>query len=244
VPCREWKSDLSQAPDLRSLDDDLVKKIRHALLENLVIFFRNQDLDPAAFLAFTTHFGQPVEYPFVKGIDGFPEIIQVLKRESERISFGGIWHADTTYLDEPPIGTVLLAREVPPYRGDTLFADQIAADEALSDGLKQTLNGLRAVNTSTKADASRTHEDRIKDSGIVAKDYSTPHPVVRKHPETGRKALYINVAHTARFNLNHSAGASGVDERKMMSHSGANSCSTSIEQASILIPCTQCQEYF
>jgi taurine dioxygenase len=95
--------------DLRLLDDDLVKKIRHALLENLVIFFRNQDLDPAAFLAFTTHFGEPVEYPFVKGIDGFPEIIQVLKRKNERINFGGIWHADTTYLDEPPMGTVLLA---------------------------------------------------------------------------------------------------------------------------------------
>lgn len=185
--------------DVRSLDDDTVKKIRQALLENLVIFFRNQDLDPAAFLSFATHFGKPVEYPFVKGIDGFPEIIQVLKRENERINFGGIWHADTTYLDEPPMGTLLLAQEVPPYGGDTLFANQIAAYEALSDGLKQTLEGLRAVNTSTKADASRTREDRIKDSGTAAKDHSASHPVVRTHPETGRKALYVNVAHTARF---------------------------------------------
>ena len=185
--------------DLRSLDGAIVKKIRQALLDHLVIFFRNQDLDPAAFLAFTAHFGKPVEYPFVKGLDGFPEIIQVLKREEERTNFGGIWHADTTYLDEPPMGSVLLAREVPPYGGDTLFANQVAAYEALSDGLKQTLDGLRAVNTSAKADASRTREDRIRDSGTAAKDHSAMHPVVRTHPETGRKALYVNVAHTARF---------------------------------------------
>jgi taurine dioxygenase len=97
------------------------------------------------------------------------------------------------------MGSVLLAREVPPYGGDTLFANQVATYEALSDGLKQTLDGLRAVNTSTKADASRTREDRIKDSGTAAKDHSTSHPVVRTHPETGRKALYVNVAHTACF---------------------------------------------
>lgn len=80
--------------DLHSLDDDTVKKIWQALLDNLVVFFRDQDLDPAAFLAFAAHFGKPVEYPFVKGLDGFPEIIQVLKREEERINFGGIWHSD------------------------------------------------------------------------------------------------------------------------------------------------------
>lgn len=185
--------------DLRSLEDATVKQIRQALLDNLVIFFRKQDLDPAAFLAFTAHFGKPVEYPFVKGIDGFPEVIQVLKRENEIINFGGIWHSDTSYLDEPPMGSVLLAREVPPYGGDTLWANQYAAYEALSDGLKKTLDPLRGVNTSAKADASKTREDRIKDSGLKSKDHVVSHPVVRTHPETGRKALYVNVAHTARF---------------------------------------------
>jgi taurine dioxygenase len=149
--------------DLCSLEDNAVKRIRQALLDNLVVFFRDQDLDPAAFLAFATHFGKPVEYPFVKGLDGFPEMIQVLKREEERINFGGIWHTDTSYLEKPPMGTVLLSPEVPPYGGDTLFANQVAAYEALSDGLKQTLERLRAVNTSAIADASRTREDRIKD---------------------------------------------------------------------------------
>ncbi|KAH8807477.1 taurine dioxygenase [Xylogone sp. PMI_703] len=185
--------------DLRSLSNDEVKKIRQALLDHKVIFFRNQDLDPAAFRAFTAHFGKPVPYPFVKGLDGFPEIVQILKRKDETINFGGIWHSDTSYFEEPPMGSVLLARELPPYGGDTLFANQVAAYEALSDGLKKTLSGLRAINTSAKADASRTREDRIRESGVKSDDLEASHPVVRTHPETGQKVLYVNVAHTARF---------------------------------------------
>lgn len=186
--------------DLTALDDGTVAGIRQALLDYLVVFFRDQDLAPAAFRDFTARFGKPVEYPFVRGLEGFPEIIQVLKREDERSNFGGIWHSDTSYLDEPPMGSVLLARELPPYGGDTLFANQYMAFEALSDGLQRTLLGLRGVNTSAKADVTRTREDRVKDSGTTAKqDYASEHPVVRTHPETGRRALYVNVAHTARF---------------------------------------------
>ena len=186
--------------DLHSLEDSTVKSIRQALLDHLVIFFRKQDLDAAAFLAFTARFGKPVPYPFVKGIEGYPEIIHVLKRETETTNFGGVWHADTTYLQEPPMGSVLLAREVPPYGGDTLFANQYAAYDNLSDGLKRTLETLRGVSTSAKADASKTREDRIKDSGTATKeDHVASHPAVRTHPETGRKALYVNVAHTERF---------------------------------------------
>jgi len=186
--------------DLRSLDEQTVKEIRQALLDHIVIFFRNQDLDPAAFLAFTKQFGKPVEYPFVKGLDRYPEIIQVLKREDEHgINFGGVWHTDTAYLEEPPMGSILLARELPPYGGDTLYANQVAAYEALSDGLKKTLDPLRGVNSSAKADASRTREDRVKDTGTNRKDMESIHPVVRTHPETGRKSLYVNVAHTSRF---------------------------------------------
>jgi len=181
------------------LDDGTVRAIRQALLDHLVIFFRNQDLDPRAFRDAVRHFGTPVEYPFVRGLDGTPEIIEVLKREDERTNFGGIRHSGTSYLDEPPMGSVLLARELPPYGGNTLFANQYLAFEALSDGLRRTLETLRGVNTSAKADVTRTREDRVKDSGTAAKDYAAEHPVVRTHPETGRKALYVNAAHTARF---------------------------------------------
>ena len=185
--------------DLRSLDDAAVKQIHTAFLEHKVIFFRNQDLTPQQFLDFAAKFGQPVEYPFVKGIDGYPEIIQVLKQEHETINFGGVWHADTTYLAEPPKGTILLAREVPPFGGDTLFANQAAAFDALSDGLKTTLSTLWGVSSSAKADASKTREDRIKDSGTKSADLEACHPAVRTHPETGRRNLYVNVAHTVRF---------------------------------------------
>jgi taurine dioxygenase len=188
--------------DLREkLDEGAIGEIRRALLDNLVIFFRDQSLEPAEFHGFAGSFGDLIQYPFVRGLDGFPEIIEVLKREEERSNFGGIWHSDTSYLDEPPMGSILLARELPPYGGDTLFANQYLAYEALSDGLKATLATLHGVNTSAKADVSKTREDRIKDSGSnsAKQDYAAEHPVVRTHPETGRKALYVNVAHTARF---------------------------------------------
>src|SRR6266404_3407205 len=101
----------------------------------------------------------------------------------------------------PPMASMLLAREVPPAGGDTLFASMYLAYETLSDGMKRLLAGLRAVNSSAKADASRTREDRIAERGRADARtlYEAAHPVVRVHPETGRKALYVNVAHTIRF---------------------------------------------
>src|SRR5271166_4058542 len=169
-----------------------VAAIRRALLDHLVIFFRDQDLPPARFLALARRFGTPIEYPFVKGIDGFPEIIAVTKLEHERVNFGGIWHADTTYLPEPPMGTLLVAREVPPVGGDTLFANQYLAYETLSDGMRAMLDGLRGVSSSAKADVTRTREDRVKSAGTsqARESLEAEHPVVRTHPETGRKALY------------------------------------------------------
>jgi taurine dioxygenase len=175
------------------------EEIRQAFLEHQVIFFRDQNLDPAQFMAFARTMGKPVEYPFVKGIAGFPEVIEVKKLEHERHAFGGIWHSDTAYLEEPPMGSMLLAREVPPHGGDTLFASQYLAYESLSPGMKTLLSSLKAVNASTKANVTRTREDRIKEQGGSGKEYEAEHPVIRTHPETGRKALYVNSGHTVRF---------------------------------------------
>jgi taurine dioxygenase len=182
------------------LPDATVAEIRRAWLDHLVVFFRDQHLDPGAFLAFARRIGEPVEYPFVTGIDGFPEIIAVSKLPHETVNFGGIWHSDTVYLERPPMGTMLVAREVPPYGGDTMFSNMYAAYDALSPGMQRLLQGLRAVNSSALADVSKTREDRIRDSGNGAeREYLSEHPVVRTHPETGRKGLYVNVAHTLRF---------------------------------------------
>jgi taurine dioxygenase len=123
-------------------------------------------------------------------------VIEVKKLEHERHNFGGVWHSDTAYLEAPPMGSMLLARELPPYGGDTLFASQYRAYEALSEGMKRLLDGLVAVNSSAKADVTRTREDRVKG---YDKHFEAEHPVVRTHPETGRKALYVNFGHTVRF---------------------------------------------
>jgi len=165
------------------------------------LFFRGQDLPPAQFLAFARRFGEPVEYPFVKGIDAFPLITPVVKLAHERVNFGGLWHSDTAYLETPPMGTMLIAREVPPYGGDTLFANMYLAYEALSAGMRKLVDGLVAVNSSAKADVTKTREDRMRDRarGDAATEYEALHPVVRTHPETGRKALYVNGGHTVRF---------------------------------------------
>ena len=185
----------------RPLAEGVLAAIRRAWLEHLVIFFRDQPLAPEAYMAFARRLGEPIKYPFVKGIAGFPQIIEVKKLEHETANFGGVWHSDTAYLDTPPMASMLLAREVPPYGGDTLFANMVLAFESLSEGLRKMLEGLKAVNSSAKADVTKTREDRIRSDGREAapRAYVAEHPVVRTHPETGRKALYVNVAHTVRF---------------------------------------------
>jgi alpha-ketoglutarate-dependent taurine dioxygenase len=182
------------------LDDETVAEIRRAWLAHLVVFFREQFLEPDAFLAFARRIGEPVEYPFVEGIAGYPKIIEVTKLPHETVNFGGIWHSDTVYLERPPMATLLIAREVPPVGGDTLFASMYDAYESLSSGMQHLLAGLRAVNTSALADVSKTREDRMRDHGKANnQELVAEHPVVRRHPETGRDALYVNVAHTQRF---------------------------------------------
>jgi len=186
--------DLSQP-----LDAAASAALRRALLEHLVVFFRGQKLTPQQQLAFARAFGEPVEYPQLKGLPDCPLITPVVKLEHERVNFGGVWHSDTTYLERPPMASMLYAIEVPPRGGDTLFANQYLAYDTLSDGLKRTLDGLVGVNSSTKAAASRTREDRMREAGESLKVLAGEHPVVRTHPETGRKALYVNVGHTTSF---------------------------------------------
>ena len=187
--------------DLSGASDAQMAEIRRIWLENLVVFFRDQTLSSEQYMAFARRIGKPVEYPFVKGLPGFPEIIEVKKLEHEKVNFGGVWHSDTAYLEVPPMASMLLAREIPPFGGDTLFANMYLAYETLSSGMKALLQPLVAVNSSAKADVTRTREDRIRTDGTEGgkKDLVAEHPVVRTHPETGRKALYVNFAHTVRF---------------------------------------------
>ena len=183
----------------RPLEGEVVSEIRRAFLDHLVIFLRGQRLAPQELLAFAQRFGQPMEYPQLKGLPECPLVTPVIKLEHERVNFGGVWHSDTAYLERPPMASMLYAVEIPPYGGDTLFANQHLAYESLSEGLRRTLDGLFGINASTKADASMTREDRLRDTGAALKMLLAEHPVVRTHPETGRKALYVNVGHTTQI---------------------------------------------
>lgn len=186
---------------LNEKSPELIQELRDLWLEYGVIFLRDQPLGPKDFQSFAEQFGEIIEYPFVKGLADHPKIIPVLKMPHERNNFGGIWHTDTAYLQEPPMATMLIARETPPKGGDTLFASGYAAYDALSPGLQEVLSHLKAANSSAKAEVTKTREDRIADSATEKARESLigEHPVIRTHPETGRKSLYVNPAHTTHF---------------------------------------------
>jgi taurine dioxygenase len=182
------------------LDDAAIAALRSALLEHVVIFFRDQRLSPHDLLALAQRFGEVVEYPFVRGLPECPLVLPVIKEAHERANFGGVWHSDTAYLEQPAMATMLYALETPPVGGDTMFASMTMAYEALSDGMQRLLGGLRALNVPNKPIAQQTREEmRSKRAGAEVGETGTLHPVVRTHPETGRKALYVNLAHTTRF---------------------------------------------
>jgi alpha-ketoglutarate-dependent taurine dioxygenase len=183
----------------QSLAGAVVAEIRQAWLDHLVIFIPGQKLSPQAQLDFARRFGEPMEYPQLKGLPECPLITPVIKLEHERVNFGGVWHSDTTYLARPPMASMLYALETPPHGGDTLFANQYLAYESLSDRLKQILAGLVGINSSTKAEVTRSREDRLRAAGVETQPLTGEHPVVRTHPETGRQALYVNAGHTTQF---------------------------------------------
>ena len=169
----------------------------------MVIFFRDQHITHDQHKAFGRRFGTLNIHPYVKGMDGHPEIMRLVKEPEDRVNFGGGWHSDMSFLEEPALGSILYAREVPPYGGDTLWANQYLAYETLSDGMKKMLEGLKAVHTAKGEYSERGHSaQKRKGMEVSTAGDDTPsyeHPVVRTHPETGRKALYVNPAFTEKF---------------------------------------------
>ncbi|MDE1173323.1 MAG: TauD/TfdA family dioxygenase [Parvibaculaceae bacterium] len=187
----------------RDLDNETFSDIHQAFLDHQVIFFRDQTMTPDQHKAFARRFGSLNVHPYVQGLEGHPEIIEIVKEPGDKVNFGGGWHSDMSFLEVPALGSVLYAIEVPPYGGDTLFASQYRAYEALSDGMKALLDGLMAVHSAKNEYSSSGHSAQKRESMkvAVADGYVGEylHPVVRTHPETGRKALYVNPAFTDRF---------------------------------------------
>ena len=194
-----------------ALGDETVAQIREALLAHGVIFFRNQNLDAASLLALARKFGTPAPYPFVAGTE-YPEVVEVRKEPHEEVNFGGLWHTDTSYMEKPPLGSILYAKEVPPSGGDTLFSCMYRAYDALSSEFKSELAGKIGINSSRKSAAAVTRTARIDDSPGKKKDnvFQSRHPIVRTHPETNRKALYCSDAHTVRIEDMDDSRSAGI----------------------------------
>ncbi|MCW5701589.1 MAG: TauD/TfdA dioxygenase family protein [Bradyrhizobium sp.] len=184
------------------LDDDEVVKLRNALNAHGVIFFRDQKLTPEQHIAFAERFGPIDINRFFKAAPGYPQIAEVRKEPEQKTNIGGGWHTDHSYDQIPALGSVLLARETPTRGGDTVFACMNRAYEALSDGLKKTLESLRAVHSSRHVFGANSAyvkgaSDRLGNSEAATQD--AEHPVVLRHPESGKKILYVNSAFTTHF---------------------------------------------
>ncbi|HEX6157222.1 MAG TPA: TauD/TfdA family dioxygenase, partial [Burkholderiales bacterium] len=181
--------------NLNTLDERGWRDLHAAFLEYSVLAVREQKIEPADLMRIGGRFGEPCYYPFVTGIDGFPFIFEVVKEESETVNFGGNWHSDTTYLEKPPLATLLYALETPKHGGDTLFSSTSAAYDALSEGMRAMVDKLVGVNSaSLKATGGRRKMHSAANVGAMkihdtenADSYEAEHPVARTHPETGRK---------------------------------------------------------
>jgi taurine dioxygenase len=173
--------------------------IRQTLSERGVVFFREQRLTPEQHIALARQFGDIKINRFFAHAEGYPEIALVAKEPEQTKNIGGGWHTDHSYDQVPALGSILYALEVPPAGGDTLFASMYAAYDALSDGLKQTLSGLRAVHSSRHVFGVVREEMKGRYRNPEAAVQDAVHPVVITHPESGRKALYVNPGFTLRF---------------------------------------------
>lgn len=192
--------DLSQP-----LENEIFAEIHQAFLDHQVLFFRDQNLTEDEHKAFGRRFGDLNIHPRYEPLDGHPEIFPIRKDPEDKRIVGESWHHDLTHLPAPPLGSILYALEVPPVGGDTMFASQYAAYDALSDGLKKTLDCMKAVHDnriqSPKIAATRNTErtSKLREDADEEDEPECEHPVIITHPESGRKALFVNRVRTHRF---------------------------------------------
>ena len=187
----------------QDLDADTILDIRAALLDHGVIFFRDQTLTSDQHKAFARRFGDIFVHPNFAGLSPDPEIVEIRRTPGDEAIVGEEWHCDTTMMTAPPMGAILYGVEVPPHGGDTLFASMYHAYDALSDKLKEVLSTMRCVHSDHKV-AGPAAARNAKRSVKVREDADWQptvnlHPVVRTHPETGRKSLFVNRAYCHRF---------------------------------------------
>ncbi len=191
--------------DLANLSDEGFAEVAAALYRYGAIVVREQELSHDAHLALARRWGEPEVHPIVNGIDGHPEIIKMHKAKGDAATFGVGWHSDNSFTERPSLCSIVYGVAVPPYGGDTLFANQVLAYEHLSPGMRRMLDGLSAVHSAKYAYTASTTVDKFEGKTTMSYRYTDAvgsevvHPVVRTHPVTGRKALYVNPMFTVRF---------------------------------------------
>ena len=194
----------------KTLSNSEFDAVHRAFLDHQVIFFRDQKISPEQHIAFGRRFGELDVHPFADGLDEHPEIFHVLKesREHSKRTFGGGWHTDVTFYEKPALGSILYALEVPESGGDTQFANMYLAYENLSEGLKEMLDGMSAIHSASRGYGERGRAIHPKNNSYTSMkvraggpeaEIEVEHPVVRTHPETGRKGLFVNRGFTVRF---------------------------------------------
>jgi taurine dioxygenase len=193
--------DLSQ-----DIGNAVFSEIQQALHANLVIFFRDQYLTPDEHKNFGRRFGTLNIHPQYVPLEEHPEVLPVLKEPDETKNIGDVWHTDVSFLEQPSMGSILYAHEVPKAGGDTMFANQYLAYESLSEGMKEMLDGMTAVHSdrvlSNPTNATERNEGRstrIRDNAMTDEEIANEHPVIRTHVGTDRKCLYVNRPFTVQF---------------------------------------------
>jgi taurine dioxygenase len=185
--------------DLTVINEAVMEEIRAAFVKYHVLVFRGQTLSPTAQKNFAEYFGSLETHPYIQGLEEDPEVVAIIKEPHETVNFGGGWHTDMSFLPKPPLGSVLYALEVPDYGGDTLFSNQHAAYMALSDPMKEVVDGLTAVHSAAsqygRGGDSEKHKAERGSMHLEVSDEAhqlVEHPVVRTHPESKLRALYVN----------------------------------------------------
>lgn len=185
------------------LDDAVIAEIRRAVLDHHVVFFRGQQLAPEQQVSFSRRFGPFSPVPFIEPVAGHPEVIAVVREaeEQQEFTFGSLWHSDFSFLPQPPFGSILHALEVPPYGGDTLWANQVLAFRSLSPGMQTMLEDLSGIHSAVNAYSPKMQPIHDTFSGMTVRTNERAndvqrHPVVRVHGETGQRALFVNAQYT------------------------------------------------
>ena len=204
--CGAGGAEITGVDASRPLGSEVVAELRRALAEHCVIFLRNQTLTPEQQKAFARHFGLLAQTPFIKPLEGHPEMMRIVREASEakKLNFGGRWHTDMTFSPEPVLGTCLYSRESPEVGGDTIWANQMNAFDALSPGMQRMLEGLKVMHSAKRSYGPQGAyaDDDLKSMRIQASEAALKeqaHPCIRTHPETGRSILYVNWVYAVRF---------------------------------------------